>query len=124
MKPAMRTVPWVIAPLILLAACAVARNHTSDATLEQVFYKHEAEFEALLADVQTDSQLVTVQPSTLIYAGGRAEVTGADLSEIEHLGMPKERWLVYQKQLKDLGLHGGVFKGDGGSNSESIPDPF
>jgi hypothetical protein len=95
-----------------LSACAVGRNHASDATLERFFNEHQTEFEALLAEVQADSELKTLQPRVVIYAGRAVEVQDGDLSEIERLGLARERWQHYQKKLRDLGLS-GVMKGDG-----------
>ena|SRR5579862_4908489 len=113
MKLVRATFLGALAPSILFVACAVGWNHTSDATLEQIFAKHEPEFEALLAGVQADSQLMTPQPKSLIYAGHLLEVNSTDFSEMERLGLPRERWLRYQKQMADLGLKGGVMKGEG-----------
>jgi hypothetical protein len=55
--------------LLLLGACAAGWNHTSDATLERRFKQHENEFEALVADVQSDPQLTTLHRHTIVYAG-------------------------------------------------------
>lgn len=92
--------------------CAVGRNHTPDWKLEQTFHQHEAEFEALLAEVQADINLTTIQPHALSYAGHLINVSG-DLSTVESLGLKRERWLVYQEQLRRLGLAGGVLKSEG-----------
>ena len=112
-------ISWLCAaiPLILafltLNGCAVGRNHASDAALEYFFDQHQAEFEALLTEVQTDSKLNTIQCRTLIYAGKSVEVRDGDLSEVERLGLARERWQHYQKTLRDLGLY-GVMKGNNG----------
>jgi len=95
---------------VFLQACAVGRNHTSDAALERVFNQHQADFEALLAEVQADPQLTSIQPRSLVYAGRLLQVTENNLSEVENLGLPRERWRLYHKQLRDLGLEGGVTK--------------
>jgi hypothetical protein len=99
--------------LLFVDACAVGRNHTSDWNLEQKFHQHEAEFEALLAEVQSDTHLKVIQPHALIYAGHRINVSD-DLSAVESLGLTRARWLGYQEQLRTLGLAGGVLKGEGG----------
>ena len=97
---------------VACSGCAVGRNHTPDWKLEETFHQHEAEFEALLAEVQADTNLKTIQPHALIYAGRLINVSD-DLSAVESLGLKRERWLGYQKQLRRLGLAGGVLKGDG-----------
>jgi hypothetical protein len=103
----------VCASALFMGACAVGRSHTSDSKLEQTFHRHEAEFEALLADVQADKNLKTIQPDSLIYADHLLNVSENDLSALERLGLTGERWLGYQKQLRRLGLAGGVLKGEG-----------
>jgi hypothetical protein len=97
---------------ILLSACSAGWNHTSDAVLERRFRLQQTEFQTLLAEVQADSQLTTVQRASLVYAGRLVNLSETDLSEIERLGLPMERWTRYQKQLKTLGLN-GVLKGNG-----------
>src|SRR5580704_15459041 len=71
--PAMKighiTVVLLCAHSVFLQACAVGRNHTSDAALERVFNQHQADFEALLAEVQADPRLTSIQPRSLVYAG-------------------------------------------------------
>lgn len=105
----------ILCPLVsalLLNACAVGWSHTSDAALEKVFQAHEAEFRTLLAEVQADSQLATLQRNSLIYAGRLVNLHASDPAEIERTGLPRERWVGYQKQLSGLGLY-GVMKGNG-----------
>src|ERR1051326_151832 len=97
--------------LVFVTGCAVGWNHTSDASLERHFSRHQTQFEALRAEVQADSQLTTLQPRAIIYAGKRVEVRDGDLTELERLGLTRERWEHYQKELEDLGL-AGVMKGD------------
>jgi hypothetical protein len=102
------------ASLILLGGCAVGWNHTWDATLEQRFVQHRAEFEQLLAEAERDSQLHVLQPRFLSYAGKRFEnVDESNFSEIEILGMPRVRWNSYQQQLKALKIAGGISKTEG-----------
>ena len=113
----MFTALWLYVLSLLLSSCtpvAVGSNHTSDAALERSFNQHQGEFEALLAEVQADSRLRTLQPGILLYGNGSASAGEGDfLSRIERLGMPKARWESYQKQLQNLGLTGGVLKADG-----------
>jgi len=95
-----------------LSACAVGWNHTSDAKLKQSFNQHKNEFQVLLAEVQADSQLTTLQRNVLIYAGQTVDLRVNSLSDVVNTGMSKVRWMRYQKQLRDLGLY-GVMKGPG-----------
>jgi hypothetical protein len=81
--------------------------------LESTFFKHEAEFFALLADVQTDEKLMMIGPYELRYAG-RDLSSDRDFPEIERLGLTRERWATYKRQLRELGLV-LVIKGDDGS---------
>jgi len=101
----------LLACALFLNACAAGWSHTSDAALERIFRAHAAEFEALLADVQADPQLTTVQRGSLVYKGRLMNLHASDPAEIERAGLPKERWMSYQKQLGDLGLY-GVMKGN------------
>jgi hypothetical protein len=87
-------------------------SHSSDAELERVFDAHEREFETLLADVQADSQLTTLQRAILIYGGRTMNVSVSNPAEIERTGLARERLVRYQKQLSNLGLY-GVMKGNG-----------
>jgi hypothetical protein len=84
---------WLCASSLFLCACAVGWNHTADAALARTFRLHEAEFEALLAEVQTDSQLTTLQRNTVIYGGRLVNLHDSDLAEIERVGLPRERWM-------------------------------
>jgi hypothetical protein len=81
-------------------------SNTPDAVLERAFRSHQAEFEALLAEVQQDSKLVTVQRHVLIYRGQRVDLRENDLSAIERTGLPIGRWRHYQAELQRLGLYG------------------
>ena len=110
----------LIAVFLSLSACAVGWNHTSDATLERYFNHHQAEFETLLAEVQADSKLKTLQPRALIYAGRYVEISDANLSELERLGLSPERWRRYQKELRDLSLV-SVIKGEDVQSGLRLP---
>jgi hypothetical protein len=57
--------------------------------------------------------LKTLQPRALIYAGRYVEISDANLSELERLGLSPERWRRYQKELRDLSLV-SVIKGEDG----------
>ncbi len=94
-----------------ISSCSI--RHTSDSALQLAFYLQEKEFTALLADVQADPKFGTLTPRSVIYAGRLTEVNDRDFSEIEGLGLTKQRWSRYQKQLQNLGLAGGVFKSEG-----------
>jgi hypothetical protein len=102
----------LIAMHLSMSACSVGWNHTSDAGLERFFNQHQAQFETLLAEVRADSQLMTLQTRTLIYAGRYVKIRDADLSGVERLGLSRERWRRYQKELRDLGLV-SVIRGEG-----------
>jgi hypothetical protein len=96
---------------LALNACSVGRSHTPDSKLEQNFFRQEAEFEALLAEVQADEKLTMIGPREICYAGRTLSIKDG-LSEIEPLGLTTERWAEYQRQLRGLGLV-LVTKGDG-----------
>ena len=88
---------------LFINACAVGRRHTSDSELEQKFYRHEAQFEALRIAVQAEAKLQMIGIRELRYGDGW--LSGRiDLSEIERLGLAKERWAWYQQQMRELGL--------------------
>lgn len=63
--------------------------------------------------MQADAKLTAIQPDRLIYAGHLLNLSEHDFSDIERLGLTRERWVTYQKQLQELGLAGGVLKGEG-----------
>ena len=113
-------VPLLSSLLLFSVGCAVGWNHTSDASLEQYFNQHYAQFEKLRAEVQADSQLESLRPRKAVYAGRLVEVPDGDLSELERLGLTREHWEHYQKELRDLGL-AGILKGD--SEVEFRVDP-
>jgi len=109
---------------LFLHACAAGWIHTPDASLDRIFREHQFEFEALLGEVQADSKLTTLQPSGVIYAGHLLNVGEANFSDLERLGLPRERWVRYQKQLQDLGLEGGILKRDGSVEFRVDPGSF
>ena len=109
---------------LFLHACTVGWSHTPDASLERIFSQHQAEFEALLGDVQADTKLTTLQPRGVIYDGHWLDVSETNFSDVERLGLPRERWVRYQKQLRDLGLEGGVLKGNGRVEFRADPASF
>jgi hypothetical protein len=104
----------VISVALLLSACAVGRNHTADTALERNFIEHQIEIEALLTEVQADSRLATLQPRTLIYAGRGLSVNEANVGALEKLGMPRERWYQYQREMQGLGII-SIIKGERGT---------
>ena len=103
----------VVESLLMLSACAVGWNHTSDAALEENFAKHRREIETLLAEVEAVARLETLQPGRLMYAGRMLDIDGADFHAIEDLGLSHERWQRYQRELRRLRIV-IVAKGDGG----------
>ncbi len=105
----------VCATIFLLHACAGGPRHKRDATLERTFDAHETEFESLRTEIEADSELTG--PLLL-------NVRENDLSAIERSGLPRERWVHYQDQLRRLGLcavtkagRGIEFRVDAGSIS-------
>ena len=108
--------------LELYAACIIiclfqtaCGRHSSDAELLRVFRRHEASFHDLLKMVQSDTQIVTMTPSVLITRTKRLQAENPDISDIRSAGLSKERWMRYQTLFRNLGLKGGVLRGDGGS---------
>jgi len=98
--------------LVVLGACAVGGRHTSDSALEENFFRHEEQFEALLADVQADEKLSMIRLKEFRYAG-HSFSSHDDLSAAEHDGLTKERLKSYQGMLRDLGVR-QVFRGTSG----------
>lgn len=103
---------YIVICSVVLGACAVGRRHTSDSALEENFFRHEEQFEALLADVQADEKLSMIGPKGFRYAG-RSFSTPDDLSGAEHDGLTKERLKSCQGMLRDLGVR-QVFRGTSG----------
>jgi hypothetical protein len=108
----MKAWPPFIGLCLLSTGCVVGRNHTSDADLQRNFLRHEAEFETLLRDVTADEKLQMLRPYALRYAGATVWNPGS-ISEVERVGLSRERWEKYQRQLRELGL-AQVTKGGGG----------
>ena len=98
--------------LMLLGGCAVGGRHTPDSNLERNFLQHQSQFEALLADLQADGRIKMMGIGELRYADGPLS-TQIGLANVDRLGLPKERWIRYQKQLQDLGIV-MAFQGSGG----------
>ena len=107
----MKAWPPFIGLCLLSTGCVVGRNHTSDADLQRNFLRHEAEFETLLRDVTADEKLQMLRPYALRYAGATVWNPGS-ISEVERVGLSRERWEKYQRQLRELGL-AQVTKGGG-----------
>src|SRR5262249_48621232 len=101
----------IVCTFPFVSSCTLSRSHTSDSALEQMFYQHEGDFAKLLADVQSDAKFQTLQAHSVSYSGQLLKVDERDFSEVESLGLSKERWTRYQQQLRALNLL-GVFKGD------------
>ena len=97
---------------VVLGACSVGRRHTPDSALEQNFFRHEEQFEALLADVQADEKISMIGLKEFRYAG-HSFSSHDDLSAAEHDGLTKERLKSYQGMLRDLGVR-KVFRGTSG----------
>jgi hypothetical protein len=88
---------------LLFNACSVGQRHTSDATLERNLLDHQAEFEALLLEVQADDKLSMISAREARYAD-RVMSAKDGLLEMERAGLTRERWARYQQQLNDLGV--------------------
>jgi hypothetical protein len=93
----------LVACLLVLTACSVGRRHVSDATLEKNFLRHEAEFQALIADVRMDKKLTMIDRHSVHY-GNQPAASDKDFSDIERLGLTRERWMRLQNYLTVLGL--------------------
>src|SRR5580658_638169 len=112
--------PWVYiigSCVLVVAASAIGCRHTSDSSLERNFFRHESEFEALLAEVTGDEKLGMFGTDRLNYGntrlfGGTTFSNSPDISKIERAGLSRERWERYQRQLRDLGL-AQVSRGEG-----------
>ncbi len=84
------------------SGCSVGRRHTPDASLEQNFSRHEAEFEALVASVKADAKLQMIASNEIRY--GDRVVSGDSPSESERIGMDSQRWQSYRAALRRLDL--------------------
>jgi hypothetical protein len=119
---------------LLLNACSAGQHHTSDSKLERNFLNHEGEFEALLSEVQADEKLMMINAHRARYAD--RFVSAGD--ETERVGLTRQRWARYQRQLQNLGLaqitkglrgdvefrvdQGSLFNGDSYKGYEYSPD--
>jgi hypothetical protein len=88
---------------LLLSACSVGREHTSDRVLEERFSQYEKEFEAFRAEIEADEKFELIGIGELRYAGTELEEP-VGLSDVERLGLPRERWERYQSLLRELGI--------------------
>jgi hypothetical protein len=103
--------PLVCLICLLLSACAVGGLHTSDSRLERNFFRHESQFNALLAEVQADQKLEMIGLDEGRYAG-RA-FSNENESEIHQTELTRERLARYRRQLRELGV-AQVFRGESG----------
>jgi hypothetical protein len=71
--------------------------------MEQHFLSHKHEFEILLADIQSDINLKMIGIGKLRYADCFMQNIES-ITEVESLGIAKDRWLGCQKRLKELGI--------------------
>jgi hypothetical protein len=69
--------------LSLLGSCAIGRNHTPDAVLERRFLEGQADFEALLAEVQSDAGLKQFS-QTLSFMGIVCSMLATAISPISN----------------------------------------
>jgi hypothetical protein len=98
--------------LLVLNACSVGWRHTPDSTLARNFFQHEAEFNALLSDLQADGKLTMINLYDGVYYAGHTFSAGEDFPEMERLGLSKQRVSAYRQRLRSLRLV-QVIKGDG-----------
>jgi hypothetical protein len=106
------------AACVALLLCAACGALSSDASIEGTFHNHQPEFEALRMMVEEESSVISFAPHYMLRNGGYFIFRDHQPTEQE-LGMTKERWSLYLKQMNALGLTqisigaGGVsFKGD------------
>jgi hypothetical protein len=111
MKAKNRRVAFACVSVLLMSACAVGWWHTPDSKLEENFSRHEAEFEALVAEVNADENLQGFRVDEGWYAH-RHFSDRSDFSELGRLGLTRERWVSYKQQLRKLGI-AQVTKGEG-----------
>jgi hypothetical protein len=104
----MKVVASLCTTIFLLQACApVGSRHTSDTALERTFESHRAEFESLCAELEANSQLMT------LFAGDRADLHEKNVYAIELAGLSRGSVMHYEDQLRSLGLW-SVIKGGRG----------
>ncbi len=96
--------------LLLLGACTVGGRHTSDAQMEKNFFAHQAEFEALLAQIEADDKLDMISIDSVSYGSrmiGPGDPVGRDRLDPLH-----EHWARYEVPLRRLGI-AQIGKGEG-----------
>lgn len=81
--------------LIALGACDIAR-HPSDAVLVESFYKHQPDFEKLVAMLDQDKDLIRITAQNTF------------LQRDANRQLPRERQDEYRRLLKLLKLNGGI----------------
>lgn len=89
--------------VLLLGACAVGKRHTADSKLREHFLAHEAGFQLLLSDIESDNGLEMVRNDTLRYRG-RTYSWNVNSQDAGSLPLSKARWLGYRQALKELGI--------------------
>src|SRR5271167_974782 len=93
----------LFATIFFLQACSpVGSRHTSDAALERTFESHQAEFESLCAELDSNPQLMTV------FAGDRTDLHERNMSTIERAGLSRGSVKHYEDQLRSLGLRSAI----------------
>jgi hypothetical protein len=88
---------------LLFGACSVGQHHTSDSKLERNFLDHQVEFESLLSELEADEKMTMINTQEAKY-GGRVVSGRASSQQMETAGLTKERWAMYQRQLRALGV--------------------
>jgi hypothetical protein len=74
--------------------------------MEQSLRSNAGQFESLVAELQADSQMTSLDPNILVFGGLRVDLRESGMSAIERAGMSKERWMHYQHEVQQLGLYG------------------
>ena len=62
--------------------------------------------------LRSDVNVHTITPRDLVTNTEIVRVLDGDLGKVERAGLSKERWYRYQKLFRDLGLRGGVLRGE------------
>lgn len=88
-------------------SCLWANRHRSDAQMAQHFFRHEAEFEKLVAMFQQDSTLRMIQAD---FVGDPAASTSGLLGS--HPSLTDVRLREYRRLFTVLGLHNGINRDD------------
>ena len=95
-----------VAALSVLS-CLWANHHRSDAQMAQHFFRHQAEFETLIAMFQQDSTFRMIQPD--IVEDPAASTSGLFGS---HPSLSNGRLREYRRLFAVLGLHNGMNRDD------------